>query len=87
MEAVPAELLQLVRETTGNIRIVADAHLEWLDLVVRCRQKIPPGQETLYGDRAAPGARVRVPTVGVAPLSNAPFPWLEAWVFVSRSAR
>ena len=31
-EAVPASLWELVRTTPGDIRIMADAHLEWLDM-------------------------------------------------------
>jgi hypothetical protein len=30
--AVPSEFIKLIKETNGDVRIVADAHLEWLDI-------------------------------------------------------
>lgn len=65
-EAVPSEFVRLLKESEGDIRIVADAHLEWLDIdglplgLRRNVSRIPvtPGNLFVQQTGAAPPIRL-----------------------------
>jgi hypothetical protein len=62
----PPEFLEIVRGTPGDIRIVADAHLEWLDVdglplgLRRNVSRVPVTPGNLFISKVLPTARLRL---------------------------
>lgn len=65
-ESVPPEFLEIVRATPGDLRIVADAHLEWLDIdgvplgLRRNVSRVPVTPGNLFVEQVMPAARLHL---------------------------
>lgn len=67
-QAVPTELLQMIRETDGDIRVISDAHVEWLDLeglplaIRKNLSRIPVTPGNLFVEQMGGKPLIRLPT-------------------------